>query len=148
MRERPTIFRVLLPLALLLGMPLTASAAAAAPRVDVEPIPSCPITVGGHLGAMKCDTVMLSHTYLSGRLEYFVVGTTATNNIYHIYQLPSDHSTWSNWMPVPGNGVAVTGVLPVPWMSPFTIEVQGTTGGWYCNTIQSGPTGWSGWYSC
>jgi hypothetical protein len=100
------------------------------------------VTRGSYTGYACSGTRILDVLYGDGRWETFVVGTTWTNNIYHIWQRGAGDSNWSGWTTLPGNGTAVAGI----WLwdnDPVTVYVQGTTGLYYCNTYA-----WSGWYVC
>lgn len=101
-----------------------------------------PVRRGSYSGEACEGTDILDVWYSDGRRETFVVGTTWTNNIYHIWQRSAGDTTWSGWTTLPGNGTADDGVGL--WDdSPVTVFVLGTTGRLYCNTYA-----WSGWYLC
>lgn len=102
---------------------------------------------GAYTGYALCGTIILDYQYTNGIWETFVVGTTSSNNIYHIWQRYAGDPTWTGWQTLPGHGTAVDGIyfFTQGTHDSIVIEVLGTTGSYYCNARS---TSWAGWYLC
>jgi hypothetical protein len=115
-------------------------------------------TVGGYNG-WRCAGTLLVPAQLGGdpnnSIEYFVIGTPPSNNIFHIWRGYGTGTPWSGWQTVPGFGTALPDYnIKIISYSTLQIQVHGTDGHYYCNKktgAQVGPgsgQAWSGWWVC
>lgn len=96
----------------------------------------CPISAFGYSGSVACDSSALFTINPNGLEEVFVIGTDGA--IWHAW--PGSNG-WHSLGGVAGNFIG-NGIRLVSF-DPFTIQVRGTTGSYYCNKWA-----WSGWTVC
>ncbi|MEU1285867.1 hypothetical protein [Kitasatospora sp. NPDC005856] len=103
-----------------------------------------PVSDGAPAAPYLCDTRVVRMLWSDNRLEYVLVGTD--RRVWHTYQATANGS-WSNWDLFGDSSGVQNGVWVKDLNGAPLLQVTGSLGGRWCNTLNSSGT-WTDWYLC